>query len=106
MLILCRNISDITLITLTGIEHRCIIHSFKTIVYNYNFGYLMKATKKIETEHILINEENYKYLIIYFTKYDFLKSIRMFSLYMEKLLIADVDVMALITCVIKNGNKF
>ena len=30
----------------------------------------------------------------------------MFSLYMEKLLITDVDVMALITCVIKNGNKF
>ena len=30
----------------------------------------------------------------------------MFSLYMEKLLIADVDVMALITCAIKNNDKF
>ena len=37
-------------------------------IYNYYFDNLVKA-KKIETNNILIDEKNYKNLVIYFTRY-------------------------------------
>ena len=41
-------------------------------VYNYYFDYLIKV-KKIETKNTLIDQKNYKDLIIYFTRYDSVK---------------------------------
>ena len=48
-------------------------------VYNYYFDNLVKA-KMLETENILINEKNYKDLVIYFTTYyhsEFIKMLRL-----------------------------
>ena len=49
--------------------------NIKNRLYKYYFDYLIKAKKKIETKNILINEKNYKDLIIYSTRYDCRKSI-------------------------------
>ena len=40
--------------------------SIKNRVHNYYFDYLIKA-KELETESILIDERDYKDLVIYFT---------------------------------------
>ena len=45
-----------------------------------------KNKKKLETKNVLVNGKNYKDLIIYFTWYDFRKSIRMFSLFYLELM--------------------
>ena len=45
-----------------------ILNRVKSRVYNYQFDNLVKA-KKLETKNILIYEENYKNLAIYFTRY-------------------------------------
>ena len=42
--------------------------------------------KKLETKNILIDEKNYKGLVIYFTRYVHSKSIKMLSLYYPKLI--------------------
>ena len=55
------------------------------IVYNYYFDYLIKTTKR-EVKNILINEKNYKALVIYFARYDPGKLIRMLSLYYHELM--------------------
>ena len=110
MLRLKRN--NITIITVKGIDYRCIIHdisisdvihllensvlhdcryikmhfkelNIKNRIYNYYFGYLIK-TKKIDTKDVLVYEKNYKDLIIYFTRYDHGKS--MLSLYYHELM--------------------
>ena len=41
---------------------------------------------KLETEMILMNEKNYQDLTIYFTRYYYSKSIKMFSLHYHELL--------------------
>ena len=53
-------------------------------VYNYYFDYLMNA-KNLESKNTLVNERNYKDLIICFTRYDREKPIRMLSLYFHEL---------------------
>ena len=58
--------------------------NIKNRIYNYYFDYLIKA-KKLETKNILFNEKNYKDLIIYFTRYDLGKSIRMLCQYYHEL---------------------
>ena len=40
--------------------------------------------KKLETKNILINKKNYKDLVIYFTRYDDGKSIRILNLYFNE----------------------
>ena len=52
--------------------------------YDYYLNYLIQA-RKLETINILINQKNYKYLVIYFTRYDLEKSVRMSSLYYHAL---------------------
>ena len=42
--------------------------------------WLFNKSKKLETENILINEKDYKDMIIYFIRYDCGKLIRMLSL--------------------------
>ena len=49
-----------------------------------NFNYLIK-TRKLETKEILINKKIYKDFVIYFTRYDHGKTIKMLSLYYHKL---------------------
>ena len=51
---------------------------------NY-FGDLIKA-KKSEIKNILIDEKNYKDLVIYFTRYVHKKSIKTFYLYYNELI--------------------
>ena len=53
-------------------------------VYNYYFDNLVK-TKKLETKNILIDEKNYRHLVIYFTVYFHSKSMKMLSLYYHEL---------------------
>ena len=48
-------------------------------VYSYYFDNLIKA-KKSETKKILIDEKNYKDLVIYFTRYDRGRSVRTLSI--------------------------
>ena len=57
----------------------------KNRVDNYYFDYLIKA-EKLEIKNILINEKNYWDLIIYFTIYDWGKSIQMLSLYYHEIM--------------------
>ena len=57
----------------------------KKIVCNYYSDNLIK-TKNLETKNILIFEKNYKNLIIYFTRSDHRKSIKMLSLYYHELI--------------------
>ena len=59
--------------------------NIKNHVYNY-FDSLIKAKKKIETKNILIDEKNYKHLVIYFTSYVDKKSMKMLSLYYHELM--------------------
>ena len=54
-------------------------------VHNYYFNCLIKA-RKLETKKNLIDEKNYIDLVIYFTRYDREKSIRMLSLYYHELM--------------------
>ena len=54
--------------------------NIKKRVYNYYFDKLVKE-KKLETKNMLIDEKNYKDLVIYFTKYVCRKSIKMLSLH-------------------------
>ena len=56
----------------------------KKRVYNYCFDYLIKA-KMLEPETILINEKNFKTLVIYFSRYDHGRSMTMLSLYVHEL---------------------
>ena len=51
--------------------------NIKSRVFNYYFDYLRR---EFETKNILINQKKYKHLVIYFTRYDCGKSIRMLSL--------------------------
>ena len=63
--------------------------SIRNRVYNYHFHYLIKTktkNKKIEIKNTLIDEKSYKDLIIYFTRYDRGKSIRMLRLYYHELM--------------------
>ena len=53
-------------------------------VYNYYFDNLVK-TKKLETKNTLIDEKNYRHLVIYFTVYFHSKSMKMLSLYYHEL---------------------
>ena len=53
--------------------------------YSYYFYYFIKATK-LEVKHFFINEKNYKDLVIYFTRYDRGKIIRILRLYYHELL--------------------
>ena len=59
--------------------------NIKITVYNYCFNYLIKA-KRLETKNILINEQNLRGLVIYVTRYDHGKSVRMLSLYYHELM--------------------
>ena len=54
-------------------------------VYNHYFDNLVKATK-LETKNVLINEKNYKDLMICFTRYVHSKSIKTLSLYYHGLI--------------------
>ena len=54
-------------------------------VYNYHFDNLIKA-KILETKKILIDEKKYKDLTTYFTRYVFIKSIKMLSLHYHELM--------------------
>ena len=47
--------------------------------------YILK-TKTLETKNILIHKKNYMDLLIYFTRYDGRKSIRILTLYYNKLM--------------------
>ena len=58
--------------------------NIKNRIYDY-FENLFK-TKKLETKNILTEKKNYKHLMIYFTRYDGGKSIRILSLYYNKLM--------------------
>ena len=53
--------------------------NIKNRVYSYYFDNLIKA-KKSETKKILIDEKNYKDLVIYFTRYDRGRSVRTLSI--------------------------
>ena len=87
----CLNPSNIAIITVKGVINKYeAIHllanfvldemNIKEIniernqnrVYNYYFDYLIKV-KKTETKNTLIDQKNYKDLIIYFTRYDSVK---------------------------------
>ena len=46
----------------------------------------MKAKKKLETRNILIDEKNFKNLVIYFTRYFHSQSIIILSLYYHELM--------------------
>ena len=59
--------------------------NIKNRVHNYYFDNLIKA-KKIETKNILIDEKNYNYFLIYFTKYVYRKSRKMLSLHYHELM--------------------
>ena len=59
--------------------------SIKNKVYNFYFDYLIKANI-IETKNILVYEQNYTDFVIYFTRYDCGKSIRMSSLCYHELM--------------------
>ena len=43
--------------------------NIKNRLYNYYFDHLIK-TKNLETKNNLINEKNYKDLVIYFSRYE------------------------------------
>ena len=92
------NISDVIFITVKNVDYHCIIHdiskseaiyllknfvlenrdyikkiqikeiNIRNRVYNYYLYSLIKA-KKLETKNILIDKKNYKYMVIYFTRY-------------------------------------
>ena len=49
------------------------------------FDNLIKA-KKLETKYILIDEKNYKDIVVYFTRYVHNKSIKNLSLYYHELM--------------------
>ena len=51
----------------------------KNRVYNYYFHHLVEA-KKLETKNILIDEKNYKDLLIYFMRYIHSKSIKILGM--------------------------
>ena len=57
--------------------------NIKNRVYDY-FDNLIKP-KKIETNNILIDKKNYRDLVIYFTRCDGGKIIRILSMYYNKL---------------------
>ena len=59
--------------------------NIKNRVYNYYFDNLIKA-KKIETENNLMDEKNYKDLVIYFTRYIHSKSLKTLSMYYHGLM--------------------
>ena len=59
--------------------------SIKNRVYNYYFDNLIKA-KKLETKNILIDEKIFKDLVIYFTRYDHSKSVKLLSLHYHELI--------------------
>ena len=103
---LCLNLSDIAMITVKDVDYYCIIHDIsksetihfvgrfcvwwlwmyvkymskksilKNGVYKYCFDNSIKA-KKLETKKILIDEERYRNLVIYFTRYVCKKLIKM-----------------------------
>lgn len=52
-------------------------------IRNYYFDYLIKGSKE---KNILINQKNYKYLIIYFTRYNRCKSMKILSQYYQELM--------------------
>ena len=54
-------------------------------VYNYYFDNLVKG-KKLETKDILMNEKNYKDLMIYFTRYVHIKSVKKLNLHYHDLM--------------------
>ena len=54
-------------------------------VYNYHFDNLIKA-KILETKKNLIDEKKYKDLTTYFTRYVFIKSVKMLSLHYHELM--------------------
>ena len=110
---MCLTLSNIAIITVKVVEYCCIIHDiskseaiyllensvldgrgydkmhFKEIniknrSYNYYFENLIRA-KKLETKHFLINDKNYKDLVIYFTIYVHNKSIKMLGLHNHEL---------------------
>ena len=106
------NISDVIFITVKNVDYHCIIHdiskseaiyllknfvlenrdyikkiqikeiNIRNRVYNYYLYGLIKA-KKLETKNILIDKKNYKYMVIYFTRYVHSKSIKMLNLHHE-----------------------
>ena len=59
--------------------------NLKNRVCNYCFDNFIKA-KRLQTKNILIDEKNYKDLVIYFTRYVHSKSIKMLSLHYHKLM--------------------
>ena len=59
--------------------------SIKNRVYNFYFDYLIKANI-METKNILVYEQNYTDFVIYFTRYDCGKLIRMSSLCYHELM--------------------
>ena len=64
------------------------IHTKKINIKNqvqYHYENLVKP-KKTETRNILIDKKRYKDLVIYFTRYQPDKSIRMINLYYDKLI--------------------
>lgn len=52
-------------------------------IRNYYFDYLIKGSKG---KNILINQKNYKYLIIYFTRYNRCESMKILSQYYQELM--------------------
>ena len=110
----CVNISSIAIIAIKGIDCRRIIHNIsksdaanllensvlvlgiykKMHINEINiknrfskcyFDNSIKA-KNLETKNILINEKNYKDLVIYFTKYAHNKSIKIVNLHYNELI--------------------
>ena len=59
--------------------------NIKNRAYNYYFKNLIKA-KKLDSKNILIDEENYKDLVLYFTSYVHGTLVKMFRLHCYELM--------------------
>ena len=81
----CKKILFLTMIV--GVSKKIHIQdvNIKSRVYNYYFDNLVKV-KKLETTNILIDDKNYKDLLIYFSRYVYSKSIKMSTLYYYELM--------------------
>ena len=81
----CKKILFLTMIV--GVSKKIHIQdvNIKSRVYNYYFDNLVKV-KKLETTNILIDDKNYKDLLIYFSRYVHSKSIKMSTLYYYELM--------------------
>ena len=65
--------------------YKMLIKELNIRVCDSYFDNLIKA-KKLETKYILIDEKNYKDVVVYFTRYVHNKSIKILSLYYHELM--------------------